>query len=262
MSLHLCRIILVETHYPGNLGATARVMHNMGLRELVLVNPIADANDRQARQMSTHGEAILDRARVARSLDDAVADCVLVVGTSANVGGPYRRQSVGAPDAVLPLVAEVLRLGQPAALVFGPEPSGLDNDTIARCHHLIRIPTGDEYPALNLAQAAAICLYELRRAWDRGTAAAPDTAAPPATFAEQEQMFLHLQAALEQVHFLYGDKAGPLMHAVRHLIGRARPSVMEVKILLGLARQIRWYVDHHRETLDGRTQADPPGETG
>jgi tRNA/rRNA methyltransferase len=247
MSLALCRVVLIETHYAGNIGAAARVMHNMGLRDLVLVNPIAGPLDAQALQMSTHGEPLLRGARRVTSLDEAVADCVLVVGTSARVGGLFRRQSVSAPDAVALAIAEVLRQDRPAALVFGPEPSGLDNETVARCHHLVRIPTGDAYPALNLAQAVAICLYELRKAWDAGGSAGAGTEL--ATFAEQEQMFRQLQTALQQIHFLYGDKAEPLMHALRHMLGRARLSVMEVKVLLGLARQIRWHVAHHGTPL-------------
>ena len=87
--IELCRVVLVETHYAGNLGATARVMRNMGLHELVLVNPIADPHDRQALQMSTQGESILQAARVVKTFDDAVADCVVVIGTSARVGGLF-----------------------------------------------------------------------------------------------------------------------------------------------------------------------------
>jgi tRNA/rRNA methyltransferase len=221
-------------------------MRNMGVRDLMLINPIANPLDPQALQMSTHGEPILRSAGIAATLDEAVADCALVVGTSARVGGLFRRQSVGPPDAILPTVADILHRGQSAALVFGPEPSGLDNETIARCHHLIHIPTADDYPALNLAQAVAICLYELRKAWTRSQPTADE---PIATFAEQEQMFRQLQTALEEIHFLYGEKAESLMHAVRHLLGRARLSPMEVKVLLGLARQIRWHVAHHRERI-------------
>ena len=246
MALELCRVVLVETHYPGNLGATARVMRNMGLHDLVLVNPVADPLDGQALQMSTHGEPILRSARRVVSFDDAVGDCVMVVGTSARVGGLFRQQSVGGPEDILPTVAEALRHGQRAAIVFGAEPCGLDNSVVTRCHHLIRIPTGDDYPALNLAQAVAISLYELRKAWDRlGPLVETE---PPASFVEQEQMFRQLQAALEEIHFLFGDKAEPLMHAVRHLLGRARLSVMEVKVLHGLARQIRWHVANHPGT--------------
>ncbi len=197
--------------------------------------------------MSTHGEPLLHGARIVANLDEAVGDCVLVVGTSARTGGLFRRQSVDTPDAILPAVADMLRQGRPAALVFGPEPNGLDNETVTRCHHLIRIPTGDEYPALNLAQAVAICLYELRKAWNAGGPVA--TGPAPATFAQQEQMFGQLQTALEEIHFLYGEKAEPLMHAVRHLLGRARLSEMEVKVLIGLARQIRWHVRQSRERM-------------
>jgi tRNA/rRNA methyltransferase len=251
--IDLCRVVLIETHYPGNLGAAVRVMCNMGLRDLVLVNPVADRLDPQALQMSTHGEPILRSARIAVTFDEAVADCVLVVGTSARIGGLFRRQSVGTPDGILPIVADTLRQGRPAALVFGPEPSGLANDIVTRCHHIVTIPAADEYPALNLAQAVAICLYELRRACD-GAPRAVEPITDLATFAEQEQMFSNLETALTEIHFLYGNKAAPLMHAVRHMLGRARLSVMEVKVLQGLARQIRWYVAQHGHPPTG----EPP----
>jgi len=110
MSLSLCRVVLVEPHYAGNLGATARVMRNMGVADLVLVRPVADPHEREALQMSTHGEAILRGARVVATLEDAVGDCVHVVGTSANSGGLFRRQSVGGPEEVLPAVVDVLDL--------------------------------------------------------------------------------------------------------------------------------------------------------
>jgi tRNA/rRNA methyltransferase len=239
MSLSNCRIVLIETHYPGNLGAAARVMRNFGLRDLVLVSPIADRADPNARQMSTHGESILDNARIVTNLGDAIHDCVLVVGTSGHRGGLYRRQTVGNPRAIMPHV--VGALGQPVALLFGPEPTGLTNEIVSRCQYLIQIPTTDEYASLNLAQAIAICLYELRVAFDEGEAQREEYA----TIESQERMFAQMQTALEEIHFLYGDKAEPLMHAVRHLLGKARLTEMEVKILLGLARQIRWYVANH-----------------
>jgi tRNA/rRNA methyltransferase len=243
MSLQHCRVVLVRTQYPGNLGATARVMHNFGLCDLVLVDPQADIHDRNARQMSTHGEHILDQARVVPDLAPALADCVLVIGTSGPEGGMFRRQPLGRPDEILTHALEPLRADQSVALVFGPEPTGLSNDEVTRCHHLIHIPTADEYSSLNLAQAVAVCLYELRKQWlDSSSPAAEE---PPATFAEQELMFAQLRTALEEIHFLYGPKADALMHAVRHLLGKARLSPMEVNVLLGLARQIRWYVANH-----------------
>jgi tRNA/rRNA methyltransferase len=247
--LQNCRVVLVRTQFAGNLGSVARVMRNFGLSQLVLVGPEASRADRQARRLSTHGEEILDQARVVATLDEAIADCVLVAGTSARVGGPYRRQSHGLPEEIMPRLLDA-EAGGPVALVLGPERDGLTNAEVTRCHYLIHIPTDPAYPALNLAQAATICLYELRRAWLRRTQA-PAPAEPLAPVAMQERMFENLRVALEEVHFLYGEKAGPLMHALRHLLGRAGPTAMEVDVLFGLARQLRW--------VAGRSRAEPDG---
>jgi tRNA/rRNA methyltransferase len=257
MSLQQCRIVLVHTHYPGNLGAAARIMHNFGLRELALVAPQADIRDRNARQLSTHGESILDAAWVVEDLGQAVADCALVIGTSGPEGGMFRRQSVGTPEEILRHAIEPLRNSQPVALVFGPEPTGLANDDVTRCHHLVHIPTDDAYTSLNLAQSVAICLYELRRQWFKFEGLPQPTEAA-ASFAEQEQMFSQLRVALEEIHFLYGPKVDSLMHAVRHLLGKARLTTMEVKVLLGLARQIRWHVANHPDTMMGNQKSDAP----
>jgi len=261
MSLQHCRIVLIRTHYAGNLGATARIMHNFGIRDLILVAPQADIHDRNARQLSTHGESILDAARIVDDLGAAVADCALVIGTSGPEGGMFRRQSVGTPEEILCHAIEPLRSSQPVALVFGPEPTGLANDDVTRCHHLIHIPTDDAYTSLNLAQSVAICLYELRRQWLKAEGSPQPTEAM-SSFAEQEQMFAQLRLALEEIHFLYGPKADSLMHAVRHLLGKARLTTMEVKVLLGLARQIRWHVANHPDTMMGnqKVHAPEPGE--
>jgi tRNA/rRNA methyltransferase len=242
MSLELCRVVLVETLYPGNLGSVARVMANMGLSDLVLVAPVARRTDRRARRMATHGEPILDAARVVDELEAALGECVLVAGTTARIGGPFRRQNITPPDDAAAALAAEMRQGRRVALVFGSEPNGLDNDAVARCHQLICIPTAAEYPALNLAQAATICLYELRRAWEKSSPRQPEYVA--ADVAAQQRLFAELQTALEEIHFLYGPKADSLMHALRHLLGKARLSTMEVKLLHGLARQIRWYASH------------------
>jgi tRNA/rRNA methyltransferase len=146
-------------------------------------------------------------------------------------------------------MVELLPTG-PTALVFGPEPSGLTNAEVSRCHYLIHVPTDLAYPALNLAQAVAICLYELRFAWLRQTAS-PTPRDEPASFAQQERMYDHLRMALEEVHFLYGDKADSLMHALRHLVGRAGPTQMEVEMLFGLARQLRWFAAN-RDASDAK----------
>src|SRR5439155_13591401 len=124
-----------------------------------LVAPEAEVDDPRGRLLATHAADILDRARVVPDLDAAVGDCLLAVGTSARTGGLFRRQSVGPPEEIVPRLLPTLAVG-PVALVFGPESCGLSNEEVTRCHYLIHIPTDEAHPALNLAQAVAICLYQ------------------------------------------------------------------------------------------------------
>jgi tRNA/rRNA methyltransferase len=230
-------------------------MRNMGLAELVLVAPDADPADPRAHQLATHGEDVLARCRIVAELGEAVADCVLVAATSARVGGLVRRQFVGTPDEIALRLVEAMTMA-PVALIFGPESSGLSNAEVMRCHYLIHVPTDPAFAALNLAQAVAICCYELRRHWLRHTTepALLPSADAPAPFADQERAFEHLRQALEDVHFLWNEKAETLMHALRHLIGRAGPTPMEVDVLLGLARQLRWFAQHRDEAKDQSPQ--------
>lgn len=248
--LQLCRVVLVQPTIAGNIGAAARVMRNMGLADLALVAPHASLEDRQAWQMATQGEDILRNAREMRTFAEAVADCTLVLGTSARHGGLVRRQSVVTPAEIMPRLAAELRGGQRAALAFGTESHGLTDEDVTRCHFLVTIPADESYPALNLAQAVAICLYELRKAWEAATLGMPaDENEPAAPFAAQDLMFAQLERSLRAIHFLYGPKAESLMHALRHMLGRARLTPMEVDVLLGLARQIQWHLHHESKTL-------------
>lgn len=240
--MNQARVVLVRPRIAANIGAAARVMRNFGLSDLVLVNPIADPSDANARQVATQGEEILDRCRIAAHLEEAVSDCVLVVGTSARRGGLFRKQSAGEPEDVMPRLIASLASG-PVALVFGPEPTGLTNPEVTLCHWLLHLPTHPAYPALNLAQAVAICLYELHRhvtGTHQATYVGAATVEKPAAFAEFEPALAHLKQALEAVHFLYGEKAEPLWHGVRHLLVRANPTAAESRLLHGLARQLLW----------------------
>jgi tRNA/rRNA methyltransferase len=231
-----CRIVLVRTHYPGNLGSAARVMRNFGLTDLVLVDPLTGPSELEARRMATHGLGVLESARVVPDLADAVGDCVFTLATAGLAEGVFRQTFVGTPREKLPELVEASAYG-PVALVFGPEPHGLSNAEITRCHGLIHIPVDPEFTSLNLAQAVAICCYELFQ-----------RSAPPARlnhaiapFIDQERMFGHLREAFEKIGYLFGTKADPLMHAMRHLVGRAQPTPQEVKLLHGLARQLLWW---------------------
>lgn len=256
--LENCVVVLVRPHYAGNVGAVARVMRNMGVGQLVLVDPVADPADREARKRSTHGEAILDRARLAPDLASAVRGCLVAVGTSAR-GGELIRAHAARPSVCAGRVAPLLGHGK-VALIFGPEPSGLTNEEISLCQHLICIPTDAGYPALNLAQSAAVCLYEMRVACLRDDL--PDIAEPPAPLELQERMFKALEEAFTEIHYLYGPRAPALMHGIRQLIGRASPTEMEVKLLLGLARQIRWFASRTPEAAEPPSDAKESQEPG
>lgn len=238
-----CRIVLVRPHFPGNLGATARIMRNFGLDQLVLLNPIADRTHIEARAMATKGISILEQARIVTEWEDALQGCGLVFATSSNVWGLTRSTSYGRPDEQLRKIA-IASQSSPCALVFGPEPHGLSTEEIHRCHGIIRILADPEYPALNLAQTVAICVYELHRQWMHQQDTAMEDTQPIAAYEDQERMFHVLREALEQVHFLWGVKADSLFQGIRHLITRAKPSPNEVKILFGLARQLQWIVEH------------------
>jgi tRNA/rRNA methyltransferase len=237
------RVVLVRPQIAANIGATARILRNFALPDLVLVSPEADPLDQSARQLSTHGESILHSARIVNDLGEAVSDCVRVAGTSAKVTGRIREQSQGMPREILPLLARD-QIHGPVALVFGSERDGLTTAEVARCHHLIHIPSDEGYAALNLAQSVAICVYEHRLASLAGSVAAvPEEA--PVPFELQERMYDALREGLERLGFLYDERADSLWHAIRQLIGRAGPTAIEARILLGLARQIRWYTDQH-----------------
>ena len=161
------KIVLVGTTHPGNIGATARAMKNMGLSDLALVRPkFFPHEDAEAR--ASGADDLLQSAQVVESLDEALADCSYVAGTSA------RSRTIGWPtmaprECAERLVAES-RQGCPA-IVFGPEKSGLTNDDLDRCHTLLRIPTNPDFSSLNLAMAVQVLTYELRVAAMEHTAA-------------------------------------------------------------------------------------------
>ncbi len=243
-----CRVVLVGTQIAANLGSVARLVRNFGAGELVLVAPEANRLDQSARQTATHhADDLLESCRVVDTLDEAIADCLVVAGTSARIGGLYRRQTVGPPEEISPRLVEAMPNG-PVALVFGPERTGLSNEDVLRCGYSIHIPSVEQYPALNLSQAVAVCLYDLRRAWLSRQSDAPGRQEEPADHELQARMFAQLQSGLEQIRYLRGVRGEALMHALRHLIARAGPSAMETRLLLGLARQLHWVAE--RAKLD------------
>lgn len=234
-ALERVRIVLVRPRGAANVGAAARAMKNMGLCRLTLVKPVARRN-RVASVMAVHADDVLDGAQTVSDVASAVADCGLVVGTTCR-GGAYRAAAQGL-DAVAPLVAARARRG-PVALVFGPEDHGLSNEDLKHCQHLVTIDTSVGYPSLNLAQAVLLCCYEIRRALLAGERA--PCMIEPAAAADVEFALERLQAALLRIGFLHPQNPDHIMFSLRRVLGRAGLEARDVRILLGLARQIEWY---------------------
>jgi tRNA (cytidine32/uridine32-2'-O)-methyltransferase len=230
------RIVLVGTQHPGNIGSAARAMKTMGLRALHLVTP-ERFPDPDASMLAAGADDVLDVAGVHAGLDDALAGCRLVLGTSA------RRRHVPMPELSPRVAARQLvaaAAGGPVALVFGRERTGLENAELQRCHASVGIPADPAYSSLNLAAAVQVLAYEIRLAalGDDGRLAgavpAPAPGEPPATADELERFFGHLDEALAEIDFHKGKPPEMVMARLRRLYLRAGLDAREVKILRGI----------------------------
>jgi tRNA (cytidine32/uridine32-2'-O)-methyltransferase len=227
------RIVLVGTTHPGNIGAVARAVKNMGLDELALVAPRYFPHE-EATARASGADDLLERATVHTSLADAVRDCVYVVGASARpraIGWPC----LAARDAAARLIAES-RDG-PVAAVFGPEKTGLSNTDLDLCDALLSIPANPEFSSLNLAMAVQVVSYEIRAALaDPVPGYAAD--APLATNGDMELFYEHLERTLTRTGFLDAENPRHLMRRLRRLFLRARPDQNEVNILRGILASV------------------------
>lgn len=224
------RIVLVGTTHPGNIGAVARAMKNMGLTDLALVRPRYFPHA-EACARASGAEDLLDSAVVTDSLAEAVRDCRFVAGASA------RARTIDWPvlaphECARRLVAE--SESGDAAAVFGPEKSGLTNEDLDRCQALLSIPADPAFSSLNLAMAVQILCYELRLARTDATTAAPERDVPLATSEDLERFYAHLEQVLTASGFLDPDNPRFLMRRLRRLFARAEPDQNEINILRGI----------------------------
>lgn len=222
-------IVLVNTSHPGNIGATARAMKNMGLSELRLVDPQRYPSA-EATARASGADDLLADARRFETLDEAIADAVLVVGASA------RNRSLPLPMLDPRSCAELVYQQQDpgaVAILFGRERSGLTNAELDRCHQLVQIPTNPEYPSLNIAAAVQVIVYELRMRAGRVTGTGR-AAMDYATAAQMEQFYEHLEDTLVTLEFLHPENPKQLMRRLRRLFGRVRPDQNEINILRGI----------------------------
>jgi len=227
------RVVLVGTRNPLNLGAAARAMNNFGFTRLRVVNPYELAF-REARSAVGASE-VLASAEEYRSVAEAVADCTLVVGTTAvrhrELQHPVHRLEHG-----MRLIRKQLASGR-VALLFGSEKVGLSNQDLSHCHWLMRIPTCEKHISMNLGQAVAVCLYELVR--DAKKVRSPEKL-QRATAQEEERLTAVLLDSLRASGYVKPRAAAATEQKLRRLLRRLNLSRPDAEVLLGMLRKIAW----------------------
>ena len=240
-------IVLVRPQFAGNIGSVSRAMRNMGLSRLILVLPAQDPLSPEARMMATSARDILEKAEVFSSLEDALAGFRWIAGTSARKGrnrGPFISPRELCPEII------VHARSIPVAILFGPEDKGLTNEELAPCQALISMPTHENLPSLNLAQAVMILCYELHMATlanQVGGPSGPGLSLKLAEFQRVEGMYTHLEDLLLRIGFLDPKNPKRIMHTLRRIFGRANLSDRDVAILRGIFRQLEWYATQHQK---------------
>lgn len=235
MSLDNIRVVMINTSHPGNIGAAARVMKNMQLERLYLVQPVHFPHS-EATAMASGADNLLTRAVVCDSLEQALQGCHLVLGTTARER-KIQHEFIDARAAGVLSVTE--SENHEVALLFGRERIGLTNDEIGRCHKLINIPTNPEYSSLNVASAIQIVAYEVMMAQKSLTIGEFDDAGSNAQieYASSENMerfYQHLEQTLVDIDFLRLKKSPQLMPKLRHIYNRIRLEQEELNILRGI----------------------------
>ena len=238
-ALERVRMVLVGTQHPRNIGSAARALKAMGFGALHLVAP-AKFPHPDASALAAGADDLLEAARISATLAEAVAGCILVLGSTAT------RRAVPMPElAPREAAARLLaasRHGE-VALVFGPERTGLENSELELCHASVCIPTEAAFSSLNLAQAVQVLAYELRLAAmaEEGIEAArePLDERRPASHDEMERFFVHLDQALHDIDFHKGRSGVTVMRRLRRLFLRAAPDERELRVLHGILADAR-----------------------
>ena len=244
----LC-VVLVSTRNPLNIGAAARAMSNLGFLRLRVVNPY-EASFREAR--SAVGAApLLAKAEQYSTVAEAVADCSLVVGTTA-IGKRELNHPLRLLKNAAPVVRKHLRAGGRVALLFGSEKRGLSNDDFSHCHWLMHIPTREEHTSMNLGQAVAVCLYELAReagaAGSRGVSKSSrlKEKTKSAATGELERITTILIDALRASGYLGERSVAAKEEKIRRMVRRLELTSADAELWLGMLRQMLWKMGRHQ----------------
>jgi TrmH family RNA methyltransferase len=229
------RIVLTRVSHPGNIGSAARAMKTMGLDQLCLVAPERFPAT-EATVMAAGADDVLDRARVFPDVRSAVADCGLVVGTTARARHlPWR--IVEPREAAAEVAAAAL--SSDVAVLFGAERTGLTNDELELCQRLLTIPTGSSYGSLNVAMAVQVVAYEILLATRAAAGDTERTGIPLASAVEMERFYGHLERVLDEIDFHDRTGEGHLMARLRRFFNRAVPDQNEINILRGILTSVQ-----------------------
>lgn len=242
MMLERVKVVLVGTTHSGNIGSAARAMKVMGLSQMVLVDPQCQV-DAQAIALAAGASEIALNAQIYPTLEAAVADCGLVVGTSA------RSRTLEWPmleprECGEKLISEANQ--HSVAMVFGRERTGLTNDELQLCHYHVCVPANPEYSSLNLAMAVQLLSYEVRMAY-----LALQQSSQSSTLQEEyprhqelERFYAHLEQVIMQTEFISAQQPGQVMNKLRRMFTRARPEAQEINILRGILTSVQKSIAH------------------
>jgi TrmH family RNA methyltransferase len=254
MSAYSIRVVLVDASHPGNIGAVARAMKNMGLHELVLVRPRFFPHE-EAIARAAGADDVLSAARVVPTVVEALQGTGFVLATTSRSRDHYFR-NLEVREAAQRAVAE--SASAPVAILFGAERTGLTNEDMQAAHALLRIPTGSDYVSLNLAMAVQIVAYEVLRA--RENVVAPLLRDQPLASPEaMESLYGHLQQTMKLVDFRDRTRSGTsLMGRMRRFLQRAELDINEVNILRGFFTAI----EHRRRRAGEHSNTHSDTESG
>ena len=240
------RIILVEPAGERNIGSIARVMRNMELNQLVIVNPRCDYLSEEAQIMAVHGVEVLKKAQVVDSLPTALQGCNRAIATTARPRGiPTKLET---PRQAIPWLMDDHIF---SALIFGPEDRGLSNQELSYAQRFICISANPDYPSLNLAQAVGVCAYELYQHYqsrEENQKIAAETAEKLATISELEGYYQHLESVLLKINYIYPHTASNKMEKLRRIINRTNLKSQELALLRGILRQVEWGIKKDKQT--------------
>ncbi len=225
------RIVLIRPRDPNNIGAVARAMKNFGFSDLAVVTPHPPVWSEVVS--AVNATDVLTGARICGSLDEAIADCNLVVGTTDRTR-VEEKQTLYTP---FDLSRELATADYDLALVFGSEKHGLTNEDLSRCHRIMSVPTRPDCPSMNLGQAVAVCLYELIR--DRAQVSIVPRPAEAATAGATEAALRLSLEVLKQIDFVLPGNEPELTRRIRGSLMRLNPTRYDIEILCGILSRIR-----------------------